>query len=368
MGEPPLVVHVVPYFPPHIGGMENVASALAEGLAERGPVTVLSSRSGATGTARTERRGSLLIRRLFTIEAAHVPFMPSLLVHLLRLPRSAIVHVHVAVAYPPEMVWLACRLRRRPYVAHYHLDVEPSGRLGLLFVAYKRWVLGGVLRSAATVLVLSDQQATFLQGRYGVDQRRIRVLPNTVGPEFFRQPPGARAHDGPFRLLFVGRLAAQKNVSFLLRAVAGAQAPVELVIVGDGEEAAMLHRLVGELGLTNVRMVGPQWGDDLTGWYRWADAFVLTSEKEGMPLVLLEAMAGGLPVVSTAVPGVAETLGDSGLLSAPEPDAFAAAIDRIASDPALWADLARRSYLRGTEFSGAAALTTLQDVYHGIPV
>ena len=67
-------------------------AGLAEGLAERGPVTVLSSRSGAPGTARTERRGNLLIRRLFTIEAAHVPFMPSLLVHLLRLPRNAIVH------------------------------------------------------------------------------------------------------------------------------------------------------------------------------------------------------------------------------------------------------------------------------------
>jgi phosphatidylinositol alpha-mannosyltransferase len=114
-------------------------------------------------------------------------------------------------------------------------------------------------------------------------------------------------------------------------------------------------------------MVGPQWGDDLMAWYRWADAFVLTSEKEGMPLVLLEAMAGGLPVVSTAAPGIAETLGDSGLISASDPDAFAAAVDRIAADPVLWADLARRSYLRGTQFAGSAALSTLKDVYQGIP-
>jgi glycosyltransferase involved in cell wall biosynthesis len=366
MDKPPLVVQVAPYFPPHIGGMENVAKAIAEGLAERGPVTVLSSRSGASGAARRERHGNLLVRRLFTVEAAHVPFMPSLLIHLLRLPRSAIVHVHVAVAYPPEMVWLACLLRRRSYVAHYHLDVEPSGPLGFLFVAYKRWVLGGVLRSAATVLALSDQQAVFLQGRYGVDEDRILVMPNAVGAEFIREPPAAPAHDGPFRLLFVGRLAPQKNVSLLLRAMAVVQAAVELVIVGDGEQATLLRRLTEELGLTNVRMVGPQWGDDLVAWYRWADAFVLTSEKEGMPLVLLEAMAGGIPVVSTAVPGIAETLGDSGLMSASDPDAFAAAVDRIASDPVLWADLARRSYTRGTQFAGSVALTTLKDVYEGI--
>jgi hypothetical protein len=53
-------------------------------------------------------------------------------------------------------------------------------------------------------------------------------------------------------------------------------------------------------------------------------------------------------------------------MSASDPDAFAAAVDRIASDPVLWADLARRSYTRGTQFAGSVALTTLKDVYEGI--
>jgi phosphatidylinositol alpha-mannosyltransferase len=343
--------------------MENVASALAEALAERGPVTVLSSRSGAASAPRTERRGNLLIRRLFTIEAAHVPFMPSLLIHLLRLPRNAIVHVHLAVAYPPEMVWLACRPRRRPYVAHFHLDVEPSGPLGPLFVAYKRWVLGGVLRSAATVVALSDQQAAFLQERYGVNEDRIVVMANAVGPEFFREPPAAPAHDGPFRLLFVGRLAPQKNISLLLRAMALVQAPVELTIVGEGQQATSLRRLTEELALTNVRMVGAQWGDNLIGWYRWADAFVLTSEKEGMPLVLLEAMAGGLPIVATDVPGIAETVEGAGLLTPSDPAALARAVHLLAGDPDLWGQLARRSRDRGMQYGSATSLAKLLDIY-----
>src|SRR5206468_3910840 len=137
-------------------------------------------------------------------------------------------------------VRLASWIRRRPFVAHFHLDVAPSGRFGRLFKAYKRYFLGGVLGAAARVIVLSEDQADFVVERYGVRPDQVRILPNGVEDRFFSPPKGELGHDGPFRLLYVGRLGAQKNVTRLLRSIALVERPVELVIVGDGEQRAEL--------------------------------------------------------------------------------------------------------------------------------
>lgn len=360
-----LVVQVAPYLPPHLGGMEVVVSSISEVLAEDGPVEVLTSRSGARTEAVLDRRGRLVIRRLPTWEVAHLPVMPTLLWHLLRYPREALFHVHVAQAYVPEMVWLASRLRRRPFIAHFHLDVAPSGRLGWVFAIYKRLVLGRTLRAAARVIALSSEQADFLVARYGVESALISVIPNGVAAGFSHVVRAARPA-GPLRLLYVGRLSPQKNVARLLHAMALVSAPVELVVVGDGEERAQLERLALELGLANTTMVGAQRGESLVAWYGWADVFVLPSDKEGMPLVLLEAMAAGLPVLATDVVGTRDTVGDHGLLVRPDPGALAEGIDRLARDPALRAQLGDRSRRRENGLTWPAVVERLESVYERV--
>jgi glycosyltransferase involved in cell wall biosynthesis len=361
---PSLVAQVVPYYPPHVGGMEVVAAALAEGLAEAGPVVVLTSRAGADGAAHVERRGDLVVRRLFTIEAAHLPFMPTLLFHLLRLPRRAIVHVHIAQAYTPEAVWLAAVLRRRPFIAHFHLDVEPSGRFGFLFAFYKRHLLGRTLRAAAHVVALSPDQAQFLEHRYHIRASNITVVPNGVGRQFYSEAgPTMRPAGEPLRLLYVGRLAPQKNVARLIAAMAAVSRRVDLAIVGDGEDRKHLESLIAELGLANVTLIGPQRGQGLVDWYRWADAFVLPSDKEGMPLVILEAMAAGLPIIATDVAGIRDTVREDGILVDPNPASLAAAIDRVAADPTLRSELARRSRSRAQLNAWPALVERVAAVY-----
>src|ERR1700738_2701859 len=92
------IVQVVPYYPPHIGGTEVVAQAIAEGLARDHRVEVLTSTSAPTQAPHFERTGNLRVRRLRTVEFAHTPFMPTLPIHLARIPRRAVVHVHMAIA------------------------------------------------------------------------------------------------------------------------------------------------------------------------------------------------------------------------------------------------------------------------------
>lgn len=361
------VVMVSSVYPPHLGGLENVVQGLADALALTRPVDVLTTTSGAGDAPRSERRGRLAVRRYRSLEVAHTPLAPGLLAGLLRAPRSAIVHAHVAQAFTPEAVWLTSLLRRRRFIVHFHLDIDASGRAGWVLPAYKRLIFGRVMRAAERVVVLSDEQAGFVRERYSVRPERIVVVPNGVAPTGEADPAertGVGDDDaGRLRLLYVGRLAAQKNIPRLIDAFSLVTEPVAFAIVGDGEDRAWLDRTIAERGLTDVRVVGPRREGALAAWYRWADAFVLASDKEGMPLVVLEAMAAGLPVVATDVPGTRELVGGVGLLAEPDPAALAAAIDRIAREPELRAELGRRSRACAAQNTWESRLTVLEDVY-----
>jgi len=347
--------------------MERVAQCLAELLAQRHEVEVFTTEPGAVRTSREEVPPRLQITRFPAVEIAHTPISPQLVWHLLRLSRRAIVHAHVAQAFIPEMVWLTSALRRRPFILHFHLDVDPSGRFGRVLPVYKRLVLGPALRRAAAVVVLSPEQADDVAARHRVPRERITVVPNGVHPFFYAAARRrGTAGPGPTRVLFVGRLDSQKNVRRLLVAATRVTAPIELVVVGDGEQRAMLEALSRELGLDSVRFVGAQHGDALLEHYARAEVFALPSDKEGMPLVLLEAMAAGLAIVATDVPGSRELVDGVGMLTARDPDALAAALDRVATDRDLLATLAARSRQRAASFAWDERVTQVEELYRRV--
>jgi glycosyltransferase involved in cell wall biosynthesis len=358
------ILQITPYYPPHLGGLERVVENLAVGLSRRHDVRVVTTTIGSEHAPRVSRNGSVQVRRHRSIEVAHTPLAPGMLGTLLRAPRSAVLHLHTAHALLPELVALAARLRRQRFLVHFHLDVDGSGRLGWLLPAYKRHVFGRVLRAAAGVIVLTGSQADFVRETYRVPAERIFVVPNGVGADYFMDPRPVRpAGSGPLRLLYVGRLSPQKNVARLLEAMSLVREPIQLTVVGDGELRAELRSLAARLGLSNVTFAGARLGADLTRAYADAEAFVLPSDKEGMSLVALEAMAAALPIVATAVPGNTELLGDVALLAEPEPAALAAALDAVAADPRLGRSLGDRSRTAARAHDWDAVVRRVEDVY-----
>lgn len=356
------VTYVSPYFPPDLGGVERVTADLAAHVAARRPVSVLTSRPS---TPSADVQSAVPVRRLRAWRVAQVPLMPSLPVAVARLPHEQIVHVHIAQAFVPELVRLGCAWSRRPYVAHFHMDVAPSTRLGFLFDAYKRHVLARTLRAAVAVIVLTDEQRHFLAKSYGVAPERVHVVPNAVATP---ATTAARSRAGrrPLRLLFVGRLSPQKNIFRLLHAVALTTNEVTLTIVGDGPDRAAAEHTASVLGLDNVTWLGARHGDDVAACYAAADLLVLTSDREGMPMVVLEAMAAGLPVLATDVPGLRPTTGSAARLVAPDAAALAAAIDELSTDRGKLDEMSRRGLDRARRHSWDNVVELIEGVYREV--
>jgi glycosyltransferase involved in cell wall biosynthesis len=343
--------------------MEKVVESLAVNRKRQNlEVAVLTSMDGQPRTS--GRSGADFVRRLRSWEVAHTSIIPSLPRELLRLPPHSVIHLHLAQAFIPEAVYAAHLIHGLPYVAHLHLDVGPSGRAGFLLRAYKPLILGPVLRAAAAVVVFTDEQRSAVASKYGVDPTRIAVIPNGVDDKLYYV--GQRfLHPKP-RLLFVGRLSVQKNLPLFLHALDGVSQHFETTLVGEGELEAELKKVAHNLRLQNVRFPGRVDGAELRELYRNADVFVLPSEREGMPLVLLEALAMGLPIVATDVSGNRDLVvhGQNGVLvPLGDPSTLRRALLGVTSDPRRYLRMSEASQRLGRRYSWKAVAAEFELVY-----
>ena len=215
--------------------------------------------------------------------------------------------------------------------------------------------------------------------RYGV-RTAMRVIPTGMPGDAFIEGDGAAfrarhgiAADRP-TLVFVGRVAFEKNIEFLLRVVAEIKRTthpdIVLIVAGEGPAEAPLRRLGTKLELeSNLRFVGYlERGVELNSCYQAGDAFVFASRTETQGLVLLEAMSLGVPVVSTAVMGTCDILaaGQGALVAGEDVADFAGQVRRLLDDASLRQRLGQegRAYARQWAAEGPvqALLTFYQDL------
>jgi glycosyltransferase involved in cell wall biosynthesis len=260
-----------------------------------------------------------------------------------RLEQAGVGHVHAHFAtHPATAAWLIHRVAGIGYsfTAHAH-DIYVHTAM-----------LREKLAEARFVATISTYNRDLL-ARYG-DVSKVHVVHSGVDLALypFRLPHRGR----PFRIMSVASLQPYKGLDNLVRACAllgrGRMPPFTCDIVGSGELEGELRRLVDSLGLEGVvRLLGPRAEEDVRGLLFSADLFVLPSvvtrsgKKEGLPVVLIEALATGVPAVATAISGVPEIVrhGETGLLVPPgNVEALAASIQEVAEDPAGAAARAQR--------------------------
>jgi glycosyltransferase involved in cell wall biosynthesis len=197
--------------------------------------------------------------------------------------------------------------RHRPkliLVEHNRFDVALARKRGLVRLAYKAVPLA--YARADYVAGVAERMCVRIAQVTNLPPERIKVLHNpVVSPELFEKATAAPDHPwfeapGNQIILSVGRLTRQKNFSLLIEAFSdlSARRPCRLVILGEGEERARLEALVTERGLSE-RVSLPGFLPNPFALMKRAAVFALSSDWEGLPTVLIEALACGVPVVAT---------------------------------------------------------------------
>ena len=260
-----------------------------------------------------------------------------------RLDGRAVSAVHAYFAHEPAAV--AAEVARRldvPYGFSVHArdarKVRPER-------------LAERVRGAACVIACNPDVVADLPERGG----RVHLVPHGVDLERFRPTPPPVRTGAPI-LLAVGRLVPKKGFDVLVEAAARIDRPLRLRIVGEGAERPALERLISAAGLgSRVELAGARAHADLPGEYAAADIVVAPSvvdrsgDRDGLPNVVLEAMACARPLVASELAGIAAAVadGESGLLVPPgDAAALAATIERLIDEPELRRRLGSRARSR----------------------
>jgi phosphatidylinositol alpha-mannosyltransferase len=271
-----------------------------------------------------------------------------------------VVHVHEPLT--PSVSMLATLAAEAPVVATFHAYLERSRLMELAAPVLRR-----VHRKIAVSIAVSDAAAGFLRRAI---RGPVEIVPNGVDVERFQHPgPPAEGLPAGRLLLWVNRLDRQKGFGVMVRAfarLAPARPELTLVVAGDGRDRDALERLDGPARRRVVHLgIVPH--EELPRYHAAADVFASAATgQESFGIVLVEAMAAGVPVVATDIPGYRDVARDGveALLVAPgDADALARAIARVLDEPDLAHALAEAGRARARTYAWSEVVPRLEALY-----
>lgn len=358
-----------------IGGSERVGVELALQFRDRGYGVICFALHGSSGPFRDvlEQQNVRCIDLDYTTRPRYIRrvMFQAEVWRALRRERVAALHLHHATSL--MLCGIAAKLAgvsRTVVTEHSIFQFQEN-------VSYRRSV-ARYCRFADDITVVSSGQAEYFQQVIGAPRQRLHVVPNGVKVRSRSPATGARIRSEfkippeAFVFLYAGRLNEVKRLPILLRAVAlwapEFRARTRLILAGDGPDREALQELCATLGINvSVTFAGARAdvGDVLSA----ADAFVMSSRTEGLPMALLESMAASVPCVATAVGGIPELLRDgAGLVVPPDsPEQLAMAMQRLVNEPTLRADLARTGLSRVQQHYSLDAVVTRYLGLLGLP-
>lgn len=352
------ILHLAKYYWPRSGGMERVVQGLAEGVAELGHEAEVVAITAFGDPRPGQKRRAAVTRAWSFAPVGTQELAPAYIAAAWR--RADVIHLH----HPNSLADVAYALRfsLAPLVVTQHAD----------YPSFKYKIPAKYVLHRAEVILVPSRAHIALCGELKGFEHKVEVIPFGIDEERWElvppPPPG-----NPPRALFIGRLVPFKGVDFLLRALE--QVPeLRLDIVGSGPELHRLQTLARALAVADrVKWWGEYPDEDLPRRMADADFLVLpsVSVEEMFGMVLLEAMAAGRPIITTAVPSGVREVNVPGVTGLEVPirdvEALAAAMRTLAHDPAMRERMgvAGRGRVR-ERFTNAAMTAAHLEVYRRV--
>jgi len=357
------ILLVCPYDWEAPGGVQVHVRQLAAELRERGHRAIVLAPGSRTSSDDGVRIVGRPVRVPYGGTVAPISFSPGSWKRI----RSAmgafdpdVIHVHEPLT--PSTSMLAVLAASAPVVATFHAYLERSRLMELAGP-----VLRQVSRRIDAAIAVSDAAASFVRR---VAHVPLEIVPNGVDVRAFAHPgPPIEGLPVGRKVLWVNRLDPQKGFEVMVRAfetLASELEDVRLLVVGDGRDRVAVRSLPQSVRSRILRL-GSLPHSELPRYHAAADVFASPAVgQESFGIVLVEAMAAGVPVIATDIPGYREVVRDGvdGLLVPPnDATALASAIRRVLSEPDLASALASAGRTRAETFSWDAVVPRLEAVY-----
>jgi glycosyltransferase involved in cell wall biosynthesis len=314
------------YFPPHVGGgVEKVVFEVSRRLVRMGvDVTVITLN---TVTAKSfeilEGIKVYRCRPISLTETAGVqltvsPSLPLKIIEICKLEKPDIIHANNRFFFTTICGAMLKKIMDKPLVTTLHLGPVLLGRRLFDFIinAYEKTVSKLIIQNSDEIVAVSSAVMKHALS-LGAPSSKVKVIPNGVDLEEFK-PRREFEKTEVKKIIFVGRLFPNKGIQYLVKAapIVLAKHPyVEFIIVGRGPMEAELRNMVKRLNIEHAfKFLGIV--PSVPEVMNQCDIFVRPSLTEGMPLTILEAMACGLPVIASKIPGSSEVVkdGETGIL------------------------------------------------------
>jgi len=349
------ILHLASVYPPHIGGVERYVSSLVEKQRSLGHSSeVLTSDIPKNCSF---KNGVTRLPVLFNFKRGwgEMPICPTLLPVLRRI-NCDIVHSHAPSRFFSELS--ACRklLTKTPLIITYHLYNTSHGAFeGALCKAHDHLVMRLCLQKADKIIALTEGYRNLIRDLFEVDLKKIEIIPPGVDialfdPEKYDKEKSAKKFGfaGDDIVLFIGSLIERKGVDYLLRAFATVRKEhqnLSLLIIGEGSVRRELESLSVKLNIdSSTRFLGHVPDEYLPEILASASVVSIPSLSEGLPIVLLEAMSMGKPVVGTRTGGIPDVIRNEQtgvLVEKRNTQALACALNSLLSDKKLAQSMGR---------------------------
>ena len=347
------------------GGVQVHVGQLAQRLGEMGHEVQVLAPSGSRPTEPFVRVAGRPIRIPYNESIAPIAPTPRAFVaarNALKEFRPDVVHAHEPFVPGPAM--FAALASRAPVVGTFHAYADRSRLLSAAAPALRR-----IWKRLAVRVAVSRAAARFVTRPMGGGA--VRIVPNGADVDLFATARPADLPEGR-RILFVNRLDPRKGFRVMVEAfrmLASERPDVVLVVAGDGPDRGALAELPAS-ARERIVMLGNVPHDDLPPYHAASEVFCAPSTgRESFGIVLVEAMAAGLPVVATDIPGYREVVRDGieGVLVPPrDADSLADAIDGLLDDPDLAKRLAEAGRQRSQRYSWDTVAKEIEEIYREV--
>lgn len=359
------------YFP-QINGVATAVEESAQALTSIGhEVFIVAPRyPNEKSKGNVFRMRSILVHRDFNIRMALT--MPGKTIFDVARTKFDIIHGHNGGPISMGALEIA-RAKNIPFVFTHHT----------LWEHYTHYLVRGLVRPSIMKVVMrifSNRCDVIIAPTQKVKEallkinvkRPIFVIPSSIDTNEFRpvKKGSLRKKLGLTKedkiLLYVGRLGKEKSVDFLIRAfkfIEEENQKVHFVLVGGGPQESQLKRLVNSLKLKNVHFAGVVKHDELPAVYSDGDIFAFASTTETQGMVLIEALACGLPIVAVSDPATDGLLGKAGIITRRDESDFASKALGLLKDNEKTAELSKLAVEEASRFSSAVIAYKLEEVY-----